>query len=209
MVRVKNFRIDQASIRRGALFLVNVGTPIIVGTVRDEPRAALLGAIVGMLLSFADNDGALPGRLRLLLLARIVGLLLWCERLAADGRLVILAVVKRVVGVIAALLRLLLIERRLGLPKVFLRGGDQAKVMLGVLIIILGGYRVARRACVARQLHVFFRNVGSSASDLDVRSVGFKYPGHRVLAAPVVIVIPVTHPLVILTVSHVVPLFQP
>src|SRR5579862_7458146 len=52
----------------------------------------------------------------LLLLARIVGLLLWRERLAADGRLVILAVVKRVVGVIAALLRLLLIERRLGLP---------------------------------------------------------------------------------------------
>jgi len=55
-------------------------------------------------------------RLRLLLLARIVGLLLWRERLAAHGRLVIVAVVKRVVGVVAALLRLLLIERRLGLP---------------------------------------------------------------------------------------------
>jgi hypothetical protein len=50
-----------------------------------------------------------------LLLALIVGLLLWRERLAAHGRLVI-AVVKRVVGVIAALLRLLLVERRLGLP---------------------------------------------------------------------------------------------
>jgi hypothetical protein len=54
--------------------------------------------------------------LRLLLLARIVGLLLRRERLAADRRLVIVAVVKRVVGVIAALLRLLLIEGRLGLP---------------------------------------------------------------------------------------------
>src|SRR5580700_8313055 len=54
--------------------------------------------------------------LRLLLLARIVGLLLWRERLTADRRLVIVAVVKRVVGVIAALLRLLLIEGRLGLP---------------------------------------------------------------------------------------------
>jgi len=54
--------------------------------------------------------------LRLLLLARIVGLLLRRERLAAHGRLVIVAVVERVVGVIAALLRLLLIEGRLGLP---------------------------------------------------------------------------------------------
>jgi hypothetical protein len=54
--------------------------------------------------------------LRLLLFARIVGLLLWRERLAAHGRLVIVAVVKRVVRVIAALLRLLLIEGRLGLP---------------------------------------------------------------------------------------------
>ena len=54
--------------------------------------------------------------LRLLLFARIVGLLLWRERLAAHGRLVIVAVVKRVVGIVAALLRLLLIEGRLGLP---------------------------------------------------------------------------------------------
>ena len=54
--------------------------------------------------------------LRLLLLARIVGLLLWRERLAADRRLVIVAVVKRVIRVVAALLRLLLIEGRLGLP---------------------------------------------------------------------------------------------
>ena len=54
--------------------------------------------------------------LRLLLLARIVGLLLRCERLAAHGRLVIVAVVERIVGVVAALLRLLLIEGRLGMP---------------------------------------------------------------------------------------------
>jgi hypothetical protein len=54
--------------------------------------------------------------LRWLLLALIVWLLLWRERLAAHGRLVIVAVVKRVVGIIAALLRLLLVEGRLGLP---------------------------------------------------------------------------------------------
>jgi hypothetical protein len=58
--------------------------------------------------------------------------------------------------------------------------------------------------------------VGRRAADLDVGSVGLEHPGHRVLAAPVVIVViiiivvPVTHPLVIvLTVSHVSPLFQP
>jgi hypothetical protein len=61
--------------------------------------------------------------------------------------------------------------------------------------------------------------VGGGAANLDVGSVGLEHPGHRVLAAPVVIVtvvvaivvvIPVTHPLVVvLTVSHVLPLFQP
>ena len=81
--------------------------------------------------------------LRLLLLARIVGLLLRRERLAADRRLVIVAVVKRVVGVIAALLRLLLIEGRLGLPQVFLCGGDQAEIMLGVLVVVFGRDRIA------------------------------------------------------------------
>ena len=78
-----------------------------------------------------------------LLLALIVGLLLWRERLAAHGRLVVVAVVKRVVGVITALLRLLLIEGRLGLPKVFLRGGDQAEIMFGVLVVVFCRDRIA------------------------------------------------------------------
>jgi hypothetical protein len=52
------------------------------------------------------------------------------------------------------------------------------------------------------------------AADLDIGSVRFEHPGHRVLTAPVIVVavivvIPVTHPLVVLTVSHVSPLFQP
>jgi hypothetical protein len=55
--------------------------------------------------------------------------------------------------------------------------------------------------------------VGSGAANLDVGAIRFEYPGHRILAAPVVVVIivvvPVTHPLVVLTVSHVSPLFQP
>jgi hypothetical protein len=88
--------------------------------------------------------------------------------------------------------------------------------MFGMLVVVFSGDRIAGRARVARQLDVFFGDVGGSAADLDVGPVGFIDPGHRVLAAPViitivvVIVIPVTHPLVVvLTVSHVLPLFQP
>lgn len=58
--------IDSAQIRRGALFLINIGVPVVVGVSRRQPDAALLGAVVGMLFAFADNDRALPGRLRLL-----------------------------------------------------------------------------------------------------------------------------------------------
>jgi hypothetical protein len=54
--------------------------------------------------------------------------------------------------------------------------------------------------------------VGSGAANLDVGAIRFEHPGHRILAATVVVivvVIPVTHSLVVLTVSHVSPLFQP
>src|SRR5207344_1520962 len=73
---------------------------------------------------------------------------------------------------------------RLVLPKLFLGGGNQAEIMLGVLVVILGGYRIAGRAGVARQLHILLRDVRRSAADLDVGSVGLEHPGHRVLAAP-------------------------
>jgi hypothetical protein len=60
--------VSSAEIRRGALFLVNIGIPVVVGVVRSEPQAALLGAVVGMLLAFADTEGGLASRLRLLAL---------------------------------------------------------------------------------------------------------------------------------------------
>jgi hypothetical protein len=89
--------------------------------------------------------------------------------------------------------------------------------MLGMLIIIFRGHRIARASRVARQLDVFFCNMGCGAANLDVGSVGLENPGHRVLATPViiivviiVIVVPVTHPLVVvvLTVSHVSPFYR-
>lgn len=58
--------IDAAQMRRGALFFVNIGVPVLVGVIRGEADGALIGAVVGMLLAFADNDAELPGRLRLL-----------------------------------------------------------------------------------------------------------------------------------------------
>ena len=56
--------IDSAQVRRGALFFINIGVPVIVGVLRGEFDGALIGAVVGMLLAFADNDAELPGRLR-------------------------------------------------------------------------------------------------------------------------------------------------
>src|SRR5439155_11947158 len=104
--------------------------------------------------------------------------------------------------------RLLLQMLRLVLPGLLLGCGDQAEIMFGVLIVVLGGDGVAGGARIARELDVFFGDMRGGAADLDVRSVGFVNPGHRVLAAPVVIIIiiivvPVAHPLVVLTVSHV------
>ena len=60
--------VDSAQVRRGALFLVNIGVPVIVGVLRHQPDGALIGAVVGMLLAFSDNAGGLSGRLRLLAL---------------------------------------------------------------------------------------------------------------------------------------------
>ena len=97
----------------------------------------------------------LARRIRLLLLRR-----LRCETgLGAERVVLAFAVLTSVVADVAVL-ALLLILLRLVLPELFLGGGDQAEIMLGVLIVVLGGHRIAGRARVARQLHVFFRDVG-------------------------------------------------
>jgi hypothetical protein len=146
--------------------------------------------------------------LRRLLLALIVWLLLWRERLAANGRLVIVAVVKRVVGVIADLLRLLLIEGRLGLPQVLLRGGDQPEIMLGVLVVVFGRDRIAGTLRVAGQLKVFLGNVRRIAPDLQVRSVGLVHARQWILVMVMMMTTATTFTAVatphalVLTVSH-------
>jgi hypothetical protein len=50
------FAVDAGQVRRGALFLVNIGMPLLVGATRGESQAALAAVVVGMLFGFADND---------------------------------------------------------------------------------------------------------------------------------------------------------
>jgi hypothetical protein len=108
-------------------------------------------------------------------------------------------------GSAALLMRLLLVVVRILLTKLFLRRGDQAEIVLGVLIIILGGHRVARPLRVARKLNVFFRDMRSRASDFDVGPVRFVNARERILTFAVV----ASPPHALLTVSHVVPVRQP
>ena len=61
-------RVNATHVRRGAIFFVNIGVPLLVGAATGQSQAALAAVVVGMLFGFADNDGPLRGRLRLLLL---------------------------------------------------------------------------------------------------------------------------------------------
>jgi hypothetical protein len=96
-------------------------------------------------------------------------------------------------------------------------GRDQAEIMFGVLVVILGRDWIAGRARAAPAERLFGDVRGGAADfdigpvDLNTRVTGFDRAVIVVVAAIVVIVvvIPVTHPLVVLTVSHVSPLFQP
>jgi len=98
-------------------------------------------------------------RLRLRFPRRVARLVLPHIRLA-----VIIVAVKAFIGGalrLAArpgLLRLLIVVGVL-LAELFLRGGDQAEIVLGVLIVILGRDRVAGTLCIARKLDIFFRNM--------------------------------------------------
>ena len=165
--------------------ILAVRTALAVGTMRAVAALRLLG----LLLRLAAGDErrqtldvfiidllmlrprlAVALSLRLMLLARIKRLqFARRERLAADGGLVV-AVVISLVGNIAALVAALLVIG-LALPKLFLGGGDQAEIMLGVLIVIFGRHGVAGTLRIARKLEIFFRDVRRRTADLHVRSV--------------------------------------
>src|ERR1700728_637882 len=121
------------------------------------------------------------------------------ERLAAERRLVVLAVVVAVVRTVAARVAARLVIR-LTLAKLLLGGDDQAEVMLRVLIIILCRDRISGTLRVTSKLDVFFSNMGSRTPDFNVRSIGFVHARQWILVMAT-FAVATTHALV-LPVSH-------
>lgn len=143
-------------------------------------------------------------RLRLLRLRR-VGLVLAEERLAV---VIVVEVVSRALLLRGAGLLLLRVVVRVLLPELFLRGGDEAEIVLGVLIVIFSRDRVAGALRVARELDVFFCDVRGSAADFNVGPVRLVDARQRILALAVTAAIVAT-PHALLTVSHDVPVRRP
>lgn len=56
------------ALRRAVLFLVGIGGPLCAGIALNQPAGALLGATAGMILCFADDEGPLRRRLKVLAL---------------------------------------------------------------------------------------------------------------------------------------------
>src|SRR5579872_2462505 len=124
-----------------------------------------------------------------MLLARIEWLRFARRERLANRRLIAIHVIVAVVGRIATLLATLLIIG-LALAKLLLGCGNQAEIMLGVLIIILGGDGIARTLRVPRQLEIFFRNMGGCSSNLHVRSVGLVHARQWILVMTTLAVAP-------------------
>lgn len=132
----------------------------------------MLRTVVHLLIARREWLG-IPRQIRL----RLLHLRLRCiaRFVLAHERLgiVIVAIKALVCGLLtrrSLLLRLLVVIGIL-LTELFLRGGDQAKIMLGVLIVVFSGHRIARALCVTRKLDIFFRNMRSSAADFDIGTV--------------------------------------
>ena len=68
------------------------------------------------------------------------------------------------------------------------KGHDDAVIVLSVLHIVLGQHRVAGRMRIARQLHIFFRNMRRRAAQLDIRPGALKAPRQRILRLAVSVV---------------------
>ncbi len=114
--------------------------------------------------------GVLLARIILLRLAR-------GEWLAIDMRLLVVSLVITLIGAAELARLLLLLVVRLTLPKLLLGRGDQPKIMLSVLVIVFRCNRIARALRVARQLEIFFPNVGCRSANFYVRSIGLVRSG--------------------------------
>jgi len=118
----------------------------------------VLRTVVHLLVARRERLGIARQIWLLLRFARpIAWLILAHERLG-----IIVIAVKPLIGVLLAgralLLRLLVVIGVL-LTELFLRGGDKAKIVLGMLIVVLSGYRITGTLCVACELDIFFRDM--------------------------------------------------
>jgi hypothetical protein len=111
-----------------------------------------------------------------MLLARMIRLrLAWGERLAAEVWLLAIAVVVTLIGP-AHLAGLLLLVIGLTLAELLLRRGDDAEIVLGMLIVILRRDRIAGALRVTSELQILFGDVGRGSADFYVRPVRFIRP---------------------------------
>lgn len=132
----------------------------------------MLRAVMHLLIARRERLG-IARQIRLLLgftrsVARLV--------LAHEGLAVVIIAVKSLVGVLLAggalLLRLrLLVVVWILLTELFLRSGNQAEIVFGMLVVVLGRNRIARTLRVARELDIFFRYMRSGAANFDVGTV--------------------------------------
>jgi hypothetical protein len=114
----------------------------------------------------------IAGQIRLLL--RFTRTVAWFV-LAHERLGVVVVAIKALVGSLLlaarrALLWLLIVVRVL-LAELLLRCGDKAEIMFGMLVVILGGHRIAGSLRVTRKLDIFFRDMRSGAADFDVGTV--------------------------------------
>jgi hypothetical protein len=177
----------------------------------DEGRQALDVAVVVFRRSVLRMTPAkallfaeLLARLEELRITRQIGLRIpgtegWLlARARQTGRLVIALLVHVVTHIVPAVYSAFAAEERGRLPELFLRGGDQAEIMLRMLEIALLGNRIPGRLGIARKLQVFLGNVGRGASHFDIRSVRFVHPRERI----VTLAVAPPHTLLVLLVSH-------
>jgi hypothetical protein len=77
MIVLSSVGLDPPKLRRTALFVVSIGFPVIAAAMLAEWPMVLVGAMIAMVLCFADDDGSLPARLTML--AQV------CAGMAAGG----------------------------------------------------------------------------------------------------------------------------
>jgi hypothetical protein len=162
-------------------------------------------------------------------IARDVGLLAGPVRCLCGhvGGRILAVVVAITITIVVALvpgagdLRLLTGKVRVVLAELLLRGSNQTEIMFGVLKVVFRRDRIAGGLGVAGELHVLFSNVGGVPTNFHFRSVGLVHARHRVViftmiivvvtmaVAVTVVVVTTAHALVVLTVSHDLPVCNP